>query len=385
MGNTTNLLFRLDLINKKENNESIYSYVLKSYKEYHESLEPSTLYVFVKNNFENAPKIYGTIKLKNMDSLGILEYLPSDGNLGDIFWNELNELMLNVSEKVLYDEIFFEDDTKMYQFIKKECPETLKVSKTIGSSIEKLHKSIILEGDEDYSKKLIESDFYLSNYTHKLNLMIEDLQRLMKEESRNAFYNLPKISSMLIDTKDIIEKFRNEFLKETITTQPVHQDLHMEQILYQKSKEEYKYYFIDFEGDPKLSLEEKKENFPIEKDLAAFLRSLSYIKFNMLLKLIEKFFLSNTEYRVPEEILYNLFFRKATRKANSKLDQILEIINVWEDKFMSKILKSIDCNYTLINFFTIERIIYEINYEILFRPAMAIVPLLGLKELIEKN
>jgi len=261
----------------------------------------------------------------------------------------------------------------------------LIISNKIGEAIKSLHNSIILEEDEDYSVQIVESDFYLSNYTHKLNLMIDDLQQVMKQESRNAFYNLPKISSVLIDTKDIIEKFRNEFSKEEIRTQPVHQDLHMEQILYIKNNDNFKFYFIDFEGDPRVSIKEKKEQFPIEKDLAAFLRSLSYIKFNMLLSLIEKYFLSQSDRRVPEEILYSLFFRKAARKSNEKLEKVLEIINIWEDRLMSKILKSIECNYTLINYFTIERIIHEINYEILFRPAKFIVPLLGLKEVIEKN
>ncbi|MEJ2248217.1 MAG: hypothetical protein P8Y70_09985 [Candidatus Lokiarchaeota archaeon] len=385
MGNTTNLLFKLDLIKKNHTSESLYSYVLKSYKEYHESLEPSTLYIFVQNNFENAPKIYGNIKIKDMDSIGILEYISSDGNVGDIYWGELNKLIKSFAEKIVKDEIILSSKEEMYQYIKNGCSETLKVSESIGKAINNLHKSIILEGDKDYSTSIIESDFYLNNYTHKLNLMIEDLQHLIKQESHNAFYSLPKISSVLIDTKDILEKFRNDFSEKEINSQPVHQDLHMEQILFKQYQKEYKYYFIDFEGDPKLSIEENKEKFPIEKDLAAFLRSLSYIKFNILLKIIEDYFLNHSEHRVPEEILYNLFFRKGIRRPNDKLQKILEIINIWEEKLMSKFLKSIDYNYTLVNFFTIERIIHEINYEILFRPNKFIIPLLGLKELIDKN
>ena len=59
----------------------------------------------------------------------------------------------------------------------------------------------------------------------------------------------------------------------------------------------------------------------------------------------------------------------------------------WEKKMIGKIMRSLSkqiTNITLINFFTIERALHEINYEILFRPAKIIVPILGLKELIDQ-
>lgn len=384
-GNTTNLLFKLTLINKKEQNFKPISYVMKSYKEYSESIEPTTLFVLVKNAFPSAPKIYGTIKLKGKDAIEILEYVPNKGNVGDIHWSELNELIYEVFSDPNKDYTNLIDKQELSSLIKKYCQKTLKVSSEIAHSIKDLHKALIYPEDQNYASDVVESDFYLSNYTQKLNLMISDLQYLMKQESENMFYNLPKISSILIDTKDILDKFRNEFQDEKIEVQPIHQDLHMEQILYNKENNSFNFYFMDFEGDPQLSIEEKKQRFPIEKDLASYLRSLSYIKFNTLLQYIERKIVNQEKYVVAEEILYSLFFRKGTREKRKTLDILLKFLNKWESKIMNKFLKDLNPNITLINYYTIERILHEVHYEMLFRPNKFIIPLLGLQEVIENN
>ena len=63
-GNTTNILFMLSVHNKKTPEKEPISYVLKSYKDYMESIEPAILEVLVKNDFPNTPKIYGKLKIK---------------------------------------------------------------------------------------------------------------------------------------------------------------------------------------------------------------------------------------------------------------------------------------------------------------------------------
>lgn len=386
-GNTSNILFRLDLINLKASNQSKFSYVLKSYKEFSESIEPSALFVLVKNQYPNAPKIYGTIKILNQETVGILENVQHDFNLGQIYWNELNKMI----EKTLTEGTFninkMEDKKYITSRIMDNCPKTLKLSLEIGREILNLHKSLLLESNREYQREVIDGQHLLNQYSNSINNMISDLQEIMEKKSKNAFYNLPKVSSLLIDTKDLIEKFRSKFQKEKVEIQPVHQDLHMENILVSinDSDGNFKYYFLDFEGDPQLTDQERNKKFPAEKDFASLLRSLSYIKFNSLLKYIEENVLDKEKYEVPEEVLYNLFFRKAGKYNTTELNKILTLFNAWEQKFMNKILKDIDIDFTLINILTIERILHELNYEILFRPHKFIVPLLGLKEVIEKN
>lgn len=386
-GNTTNLLFLLKIYKKSTNKEPI-SYILKSYKDYSGSLEPRTLFVLVKNNFPNAPKIYGTIKLQGKETIGILEDVSNIGNLGDIYWNEVNKMIYDVFKRVNDDYSFLNNKEDMSNIIKKHCVESLKVSEKIGFQIKKLHKALILTDDPLYSKEVVDSKDYLKNYTGNLNSMVSKILNYTSKKSKGAFYNSPKITSIFLDIKDIIEKFRSEFDIEQIIIQPVHQDLHFQQILYNKNNGDYMFYFIDFEGDPQLSQEERKERFPIEKDLASFLRSLSYIKFNTLLNFIEKKIVDKNKFEVPAEFLFSLYFRKSSKisKKHKTLEMALNLLNLWENKLMGKIFdKSLKLHFTLINYFTIERTLHELNYELLFRPNNIIIPILGLKEIIDKN
>jgi len=384
-GNTTNSLFQLNIISKRDPNKTPVSYILKSYKSFSGSIEPSILYVLVKNKFPNAPKIYGTIKVQNKETIGIFESVTNQGNLGDIYWGELNNMINGIFKNVNEDFSNFGEQSNISNIIKKNCVETLKVSNEIGAYIKSLHNSLILPDSDTYNLESIGSEDYLKTYTDKLDNMISDLQKYMTQKPESAFFNLPKISAILIDVKDIIEKFRTEFEEPRINIQPVHQDLHMEQVLYNKVNGEYDFFFIDFEGDPQLSIKEKMGKFPIEKDLASFLRALSYIKFNTLLGYIEKKSIKKDKYAVPEEILYNLFFRRAARPMDKILDVVLNVLNVWETKLMGKILKNLDAHYVLITYFYIERALNELNYEILFRPHKIIIPILGLKEIIDKH
>lgn len=382
-GNTTNILFMLKLENKKTPEKEPITYVLKSYKVYIESIEPAILEVLVKNSFPNTPKIYGKIKIKGLDIIGIIENVHNRGNLGDIYWTEVNE-MVNEVFKNIKDFPEFKDKIEISTVIKKYFMETLHASEKIGEYINNLHNSLIIKDDSNYNLETVDSDSYLKNYSENLNSMISEIQKNLREHAEKGFYNLPKINSILIDIKDVIEKFRHEFKDPMIKIQPVHQDLHMEQILYEKSNGEYQFYFIDFEGDPQLSIEEKKGKFPIEKDISSFLRSLSYIKFNTFLEFIEKKIIKPNKIEVAEEILYSIFFRKAAISKNKTLDVVLSALNVWEEKLMAKFLKILKPNIILTNFFTIQRALYELHYEILFRPGKIIVPILGLKEIIDK-
>jgi hypothetical protein len=386
-GNTSNLLFRLDLINVKDKNKTKFSYVLKSYKEFSQGIEPTTLFVLVKNEFPNAPKIYGTLKILKKETVGILENVAHDFNLGDMYWNELNQLIEKIVRDMKPNFNELEDKSNVSDLLSQNCPKTRKVSSEIGNQIINMHKSLLLENNKNFKKEKISSEEYLDLYSDSLNLMIERLQDIMKKESQKAFYNLPKVSSLLIDTKDLIEKFQDNFQKREIQIQPVHQDLHMENIIVRmyNENENFKYYFLDFEGDPQLGTKERIKKFPSEKDFASILRSLSYIKFNSLLRYIEKYIIDKEKYEVPEEVLYSLFFRKTGKYDKVSLNRILSLFNYWEQKYMNKILKDTNLDLTLLNIFTIERILHEIKYEILFRPNKFIIPLLGLKELIEKS
>jgi len=54
--------------------------------------------------------------------------------------------------------------------------------------------------------------------------------------------------------------------------------------------------------------QEKKKKLPVEKDLASFLRSLSYIKYNTLLGYLNEKVVKSEGEESPEKILHDLLF-----------------------------------------------------------------------------
>ena len=386
-GSVNNLVFLLSLHNKKKIQSIPITFVIKSYKQFTERLEPKTLYVLLKNNFPYAPKIYGTIKIDGKETIGLFEDIPNSGNLGEIYWNELNTLIIAVFNNFNKDFSFINEEETLHNLIKTHCPESFSISEKIGLHIHSLHEALILTGDNQYSKIEVDSETYLLEFHKRLEKIISSIQGSIEQKSGGAFYNSPKLKSILIDIKDIIEKFISEFEPQTIDIQPIHQDLHMQQILYSKIDKEYNYYFIGFEGDPQLTYEERMGKFPIEKDIASFLRSLSYIKFDAMLKFIESKLLSKDKFEVPEELLFSMYFRKSAKitKIQIFLGYLLKLVTAWEERLMEKILnKSLKLNFLLINLFTIERAFNELDYELLYRPSNMIIPILGLKELVDK-
>ena len=113
------------------------------------------MFVLVKNSFPNAPKIYGTIKLQERETIGVLENVPNKGNLGDIYWKELNHMINSVFKRVSDDFSSLEDKDNMSAYIKEYCAESLKVSEKIGFQIKQLHEALIVQNDQLYSKETV--------------------------------------------------------------------------------------------------------------------------------------------------------------------------------------------------------------------------------------
>ncbi len=377
-GDTTNLLFKLELINKTDKNKKHMLYVLKSYKEFSKNIEPYKLFRLMKNNFINAPRLHNTISILKNDIITIMGNIQNHGTLGEIYWNELNLAVVKNHKNIKKLLNKSTDNNKKNNLINLYCKKSNQISKEIGFYINYLHKALINKDKKNQDRETLEAKDYLNKYTKKINLIILKLKDHFSRDDKKIFYDLFKINSLLKATKEIVNKLCSDFNKTEINIQPIHQDLHAGQILYNKIKSKYIYYFTDFEGDPQFNIKEKEGKYPTEKDYASFLRSLSYIKFNTIIKLITKKITKKSTDIASIKLLYSFYFNN-----NNTLTTIFEFANYWESNITSKILNNFNLNKELIKYFTIERMLRELTYEFLFRPDNIIVPILGLKEITE--
>ena len=386
-GNTTNLLFELSISEKASSEQKQESVVLKSYKNYAENLEILKLKTLMKNNFENAPKILGTVQIAGYNVIGLIEKVRNMGNIGSVYWDEINKLLFSEFDTLTQSSTGIKNNDQIYQLITRYCQKSLEFSSQIGQIIKKMHVALIRvdSEDENFQVEIVKSQKCLEPRLNSIHSLILNLKFTIKKLSTGQFFEVSQVNSILNDVIEVLGNILFRIRDLSIQIQPIHQDLHMEQVLYNIKTEQCEFYFIDFEGDPQLSIEEKKKKLPIEKDIASFLRSLSYIKYNTLLGYIKDKVTRKNNTESPEEILHDLSFHVKDKEYFKVLGSILNVLDTWERKLKEIVLRDLDSIKALVDFFIIERTLREINYESLYRPDKIIVPLLGLKEIIEKN
>jgi len=132
----------------------------------------------------------------------------------------------------------------------------------------------------------------------------------------------------------------------------IHGDLHLEQVL----KTEAGWVIIDFEGEPLKNIKSRGNYDSPLKDLASLLRSISYrLHFSGQAREMEAFLCRNL------------------------VDGYLEVYRFFHGDY----LPTAEVIRQLLFFFQFERVVYELEYEIRYRPKWVNVPLNGIRNLLE--
>ncbi|MBW6414717.1 hypothetical protein KZZ20_04200 [Methylacidiphilum fumariolicum] len=141
----------------------------------------------------------------------------------------------------------------------------------------------------------------------------------------------------------------------------IHGDFHLGQVLWTGSD----YFIIDFEGEPNRSIDKRRMLWPALKDVAGMLRSFHYAAYSFFSPMDDP----------SKRILAAFWYSK--------------IVKIYLDAYRKKvrsapILPSTEESFfALLDFFLIEKAVYEVGYELGSRPAWVPIPLLALLDLIE--
>ena len=144
-----------------------------------------------------------------------------------------------------------------------------------------------------------------------------------------------------------------------------HGDLHLGQILIVKDD----VHIIDFEGEPHRSMPERRTKMPAARDVAGMVRSFDYAATAAL---------ERNPASAPEE--------------SERLDTAL---NAWRrianESFLAGYIEAADAGFwpedaaeaqRLVDFFVLDKAIYELGYELSNRPSWTHVPLIGILRLL---
>jgi maltose alpha-D-glucosyltransferase/alpha-amylase len=148
-----------------------------------------------------------------------------------------------------------------------------------------------------------------------------------------------------------------------------HGDLHLGQLLVSKDD----IVVIDFEGEPRRSLSERRRKAPAARDVAGVLRSIDYST--------------------------AAAYQRALQIAPNDQGLIVEKLDSWRDSATNEFLASYHASMTdkrlwpadatiaenLRNFFLVEKVFYEIEYELAHRPDWLQVPISGALRILGKT
>jgi maltose alpha-D-glucosyltransferase/alpha-amylase len=148
-----------------------------------------------------------------------------------------------------------------------------------------------------------------------------------------------------------------------------HGDFHLGQILIVKDD----IFIIDFEGEPRRPLNERRRKAPAARDVAGLIRSIDYSATAAL--------------------------ERALRGAPDEQGKLGAVLAEWRDRSAASFLaayREVMANQRLwpagpkaaeqiLNFFLLEKAFYEIEYEMAHRPEWLRVPLMGLLRILSQQ
>ena len=227
-------------------------------------------------------------------------------------------------------------------------------------------------------EELERQDLHFMNRLDRLGEIVGEMHRVLSSDANDPSFapEYPteeaaailgaRLEGQIDELSELIPDGRSEDLRSLareLTEHPLsgqlirtHGDLHLGQLLWTGED----WFIIDFEGEPARSLPERRQKLHPLRDVAGLLRSFSYLV------------------------------------AARELDHHDDIPRGWEQQAGERLLASyrtqvapagilpsdIDDQDRLLRIFTLEKLLYELDYEIQHRPSWVPVPLAGIDRLL---
>jgi maltokinase len=301
-------------------------YLLKNYRRIFPGVNPELRLglALTEAHFNCVPAILGYFGCRLGDTteytLGLLQELVDHQGTGWAVWGRL---MANPSAD--------------------QRAELTRQAETLGRVLAELHREMANIASSDHHSAELDASLLQARIMKLTAAADRELPAVSPDVLRRIRVKLSQISAGIAAEAGLGRMFR------------VHGDLHLEQVL--KTASGWK--VIDFEGEPLKTIVEREGYDSPLKDLAAMLRSVSY-RVNTV---------ATTMAAEWETILQTA---------------LVHGYRAGYDGYQGDFLPA-DGNFEqLLEFFQLERVIYELSYEAQYRPSWLYIPLAGLERLLAR-
>jgi maltose alpha-D-glucosyltransferase/alpha-amylase len=249
-------------------------------------------------------------------------------------------------------------------------PYSLALIETIGRRTAELHRTLAANAEDPAFAPEPVTDEDLAKWVDTIharaNHVFELLSRVegsLEEHSREA------VDRLIAMREEFMQKLQR-FMPRGSSSQKIrlHGDYHLGQVLVAQDD----IFIVDFEGEPAKSLDERRAKAPPARDIASMLRSFDYAA--------------------------NMAIDRQWQTGVAQLSEIESRAHDWRDAATRTFLEAytsvlVEAGDTvmdnsaqeLLTFFLADKLLYEITYEALNRPAWLWVPAKAALELIETD
>jgi maltose alpha-D-glucosyltransferase / alpha-amylase len=192
-------------------------------------------------------------------------------------------------------------------------------------------------------------------------------ERLRAERDRLAEPDRVQAGQLLDATRGLEDVLR-KFIPDRLDVRKIrtHGDFHLGQVLIAKDD----IFIIDFEGEPNRTIAERRQKAPAARDVAGLVRSIDYSTTAAL--------------------------QRALRSSPDEQGKLAAALAIWRDRSAATFVAAYREALTdarlwpqgseeaarLLDFFLVEKALYEIEYELSHRPEWVRVPLAGILRIL---
>ncbi|MCD6301826.1 MAG: hypothetical protein J7L82_07160 [Staphylothermus sp.] len=318
--------------------------------------EPLVIAKLAEEGYRHIPLLYRIYSFKGQTVTLITQYVYGDGDGGYPFYTTYINALKTRS-------------------MRSRNAYRLGLASKLGTIIGEMHILLNRKRDNRFFGLEEISNEDVSRWSRRVKKRFNEILRIFDkiiESSENKeYYEFWK--NVFLKSQNLVDNVEYMFsVFENACKARIHQDLHLGQMIYISKTNDF--IITDFEGEPGRTDEERIEKEPPIRDIATMVRSFQYLAFMAYLEvrgknidIVARKLLKNDvtwEWRMRHSLSMLLSYIASTSNPN---------IHCFKNKMML-----IEHYNNVLMPWLIERALYEIMYELMYRPEWVAVPIVGL-------
>lgn len=226
------------------------------------------------------------------------------------------------------------------------------------------------EADEMFAPEYFNEDYRQFIYKRLTDLLESRYNLLIDNYTKITDPVTQKLAWDFMESKELIDEFTKEILTKEIHSQRIriHGDYHLGQVLATKND----YIIIDFEGEPESTITDRKIKHSPLKDVAGMIRSYHYAISAKMFNDSETTKFDPVRVQTAADRWYKLI-------QQTYMEKYLEIFGNPHPLFKN----NNEINFLML-IYLLEKAVYELGYEISYRPDWVKIPLKGIVNVIRE-